>query len=204
MKDGNIIIPKEDGYYIIVDEGTPGWVGWDEINTPYNPDKPDVEYCREKIRWDILDEGIVLHVWAHSNEVRDHIIMKVKHLITQAKMNDYRFCTKYQPSNGECITTMKSCDAPLKQTVDSIENRCPYPQVTDPADPNYRDPKTYFEMTGIRLENLILRGQSTADQLGITPPIYHTTLSYDYIRDEYMVLETVPYTDFSVDIKEKE
>lgn len=169
-------------------------------NPYYDPDNPNDQYCTQKIRWDVYEESIALHVWSKTNKIRDRMVRQIRELIARAKMNDYHFCDKYDPSTSICATTGVACDAPLKQTPSSVENRCPYPDITDPNDSHYRDPGAWFIQTGIRMENLEWKGKSSADQLGMVPPIHHTTINFDYIRDEFLVLDTTPFYDFKVNM----
>jgi hypothetical protein len=169
----------------------------------YDPSDPNEEYAKQRIRWDVYDESIVIHVWATTNELRDHIVRNVKDIITSSKECFYPFCDKYNTITGVCSTTSNQCDAPSGLTFDSIENRCPYPDITDPNDPNYRNPSTYYTDAGIRVESVDVKGETTADQLGIVPPIHHSTIPFTYIRDAQLIINSSPLLNLDLELEDQ-
>jgi hypothetical protein len=164
----------------------------------YDPSNPDLEYVTKKVRWDVYEDSMSLHIWATTNEIRDHLVMQVNEIITRAKMHNYQYCSRYNPTTMICSTTQQPCDAPSRETAHSIEGRCPYPDIVDPYSPHYRDPKNYFQETGIRVESLISRGATNIDQLDLVPEVYHTAVNFDYTLDKETVVDISPLLNVTV------
>lgn len=164
----------------------------------YDPDNPDMMYVTRKVRWDVYEDSVSLHVWAKTNEIRDHLVMQVDKIVTEAKMHHYQYCSKYNHITGVCITTEQQCDAVSRDGVHSIEGRCPYPDIVDPESPHYRNPRTYFQETGIRVESLISRGATNVDQLDLVPEVYHTAINFDYTLDKETVVDVSPLLNVTV------
>ena len=168
----------------------------------YDPENPDLKVVTQKVRWDVYEDSFSLHVWAKTDEVRDHLVMQINEIITSAKMHNYEYCTQYDRITGICNTTKGECDAPLKETAHSIEGRCPYPDIVDKKSPDYRNPQTYFHETGIRVESLISRGAVNVDQPGFTPEVYHTSINFDYTMDKETVVDVSPLLYVTVNKKD--
>jgi hypothetical protein len=124
----------------------------------------------------------------------------VDDIMENVLMGNYQYCDKYNPTTQLCSTTSKKCDAIIIKNVYGTEGLCPYLDITDSSDPDYRNPSNYFVISGIRDESVKLRTKAKVDQLNFTPPIYHSNLTFDYIRDTYLILNTVPFTTFNVDV----
>jgi hypothetical protein len=182
---------KSTFYYYRKTKLNPGDVG-------YDPSNPDLQIVTRKVRWDVYEDSVSLHVWAKTNEVRDHIVMQVNEIITQAKMHHYKYCSRYNPTTGICSTTGQQCDASSRETAHSIEGRCPYPDIVDPESPQYRNPMSYFQETGIRIESLISRGATNVDQLDMVPEVYHTAVNFDYTMDKETIVDVSPLLDVTV------
>jgi len=165
----------------------------------YNPLNPDEQYATEKILVKRSKKVITLHAWSHDPELREHMVEQCQKHLEKATLCFYQYCVRLQ-SDGTCTTTNEDCDAPLKLTPHSVEGRCPYPDVTDEDDVNYRNPQTYFELLGIPIEFFRLRGDEDIDELTLTPPIYHTAIPIDYIQENRTVIETAPLGDVDVNI----
>lgn len=165
----------------------------------YDPENPDEQCATEKIQVKRSRKVITLHIWSHDAELREHMVEQaIKHL-DKAGLGCYQYCTRLD-SDGICQTTDEDCDAPLKLTLYSVEGRCPYPDVTDEEDVNYRNPQSYFELLGVPVEFFKLRGDEDIDELTLNPVVYHTAIPIDYIQENRLVIETAPVGEVDVDI----
>lgn len=170
-------------------------------NPYYDPTNPGRQYAAQKVRWSVYKESIEVHIWSHYNRYRDHVVTSiVDDIMENVLMGNYQYCDKYNPTTQLCSTTSKKCDAIIIKNVYGTEGLCPYLDITDSSDPDYRNPSNYFVISGIRDESVKLRTKAKVDQLNFTPPIYHSNLTFDYIRDTYLILNTVPFTTFNVDV----
>lgn len=137
----------------------------------------------QKVRWDYYKLAISTHAWSYrSSEERDYIINELERVVREAKLCYYQYCGNYDINTHICSTTGEVCDAYSMDVngTPSVEFRCPYPYITDPGSPYYRNPRSWFSITRIFSETFQPRGGNVADEMSITPPAYHKYIIWDY------------------------
>lgn len=160
--------------------------------------KPGETDTYQRVRIDKYKKAIGTHAWSQeSTEERDYIISELERVVREAKEGYYHYCVNYNHITGECTTTKKTCDAADKDGIvntQTLEKRCPYPNITDSTSPDYRNPQTWFKQLGINTETFTPRADNVADELQITPVVYHKYIVWDYEEYVRTVVDTGTFT----------
>lgn len=166
----------------------------------YDPAHPNELYITERVLHTVLYGAISLHIWGNNTPQKDSLIYQVRLAIKKIFMGDYSQCTNYD--NGNCKTTGKTCDAISVKNAYGISNMCPYLDVIDINDPNYRNPDDAFgehNMHGFEIGH-----PQDLDELGVVPEVYHSSILITYYRDEEYVTPTAPYCEYQEGTEEVE
>jgi len=153
----------------------------------YNPDNNTKTLVEERER------TMTLHFWANNIDEKDFIVARTRELITRAEMGDYHTCVNYDPTTTMCATSKGVCDAITFVNAYSMEGKCPFMEVTDPGDANYRNPDTPYHQNNI--VHVRMRTRQNADQLTIYPEMYYSFFTIEHMLMEKTVISSAPFKD---------
>lgn len=159
----------------------------DEEHDYYDSDNPDEGYLQSIKVLQPAKKVLSLHFWANTPEERDCIFHQAKERIREALLFNYHYCYNYV--DGNCATTENTCDATVIDNRFSVQYKCPYSDISDPDDPLYRNPSTWFNFTGVQPESVMLRGEQYLEDTEMIPEIYRVVQDVDLILN---VVQTIP------------
>jgi hypothetical protein len=155
----------------------------------YNPNNPDDLYVQKLQRRRDQKGSMDIHVWANRSSDRDSVIKQIITVIDEAVMFNYKYCMNYNKTTTICKTTTNPCDALTNKNAYGVQGKCPFANITDPTDPNYRGPATYFDPGNINIFLIAVRSEQNVDDLSTMPETYHSVLPVDF---EVTIVNEVP------------
>lgn len=155
----------------------------------YDPTNPDELYVQKLQRRRDQKASIDIHIWANTSSERDNVIKQIMEIIAEAVMFNYKYCMNYDTPTTVCSTTKNPCDAITNKNAYGIQGKCPFANITDAEDPNYRGPATYFDPGNINIFLIAVRSEQNVDDLSTIPETYHSVLPIDF---EVTIVNEVP------------
>lgn len=147
----------------------------------YDPNNPGELYNVASQRRTDQKSVMDIHIWAKVSSDRDMIVRQIITILNEAVMFNYKYCVNLNTTSNICSTTNETCDAIGNTNRFGIQGKCPYADITDPTNPNYRNPSTYFDMGSISPFLVAVRGEQNVDDLSTVRETYHSVLPVDYI-----------------------
>ena len=145
----------------------------------YDPKNPNDLY-NTKVQRRTDQKGVMdIHIWAESSSDRDSIVRQIITILNESLMFNYKYCVNLSPLNI-CSTTNETCDAIGNTGRFGIQGKCPYCDIQDPTDSNYRNPSTYYDLGSISPFLVAVRGEQNVDDLSTIRETYHSVLQVDY------------------------
>lgn len=171
----------------------------DEDHPYYDEENPDEKYLQTRRIKTPSTKVLSLHGWAKSAVGRDSIFEQMKACIREALSFNYKYCANFK--EGKCSTTDEDCDATTVVNRFSISGKCPYLDVTDEDDVNYRNPSTYFELCGVRM-NLKLHGVKFIEETDSVPETYRFIQDITVTVEEVTDIPVAPICEVTVEDEE--
>jgi hypothetical protein len=141
-------------------------------NTYYDPLNPD-ELVNQGIS--IRQEShrqITIRITGATSDDRNSIQNQVESLLFAAKHYQYNACLNYDPLTSECSTTEGECDALTSDNRFAVVGKCPFLDVIDVTDSDYRNPLSVFTLSGIAPNSLRIKPEKPDTLLNISKEIY--------------------------------
>lgn len=157
----------------------------------YDPKHPDELYNTKVFVSETVHAVLNIHIWSNTGEKNSTIVHGIKKCINMALNHHYSYCTNFDNQNI-CSTTGKLCDAIKIKNHLSIRGICPYSEVRDKNDPNYRGPDNVFNQNLIIPDSCKIRPEQNVDDLGASPPVYHTVIPLDLVYEDKTVNDIHP------------
>lgn len=162
----------------------------------YDSNSPDEQYMTRFGIRTTVPGSITLHIWGNDKSEKDSLIYQVRKAIKKAMMNDYYQCSNYDYNTDKCKTINDTCDG-----ISNLGKICPFENVTDVDDSNYRNPSNAFNDNDIH--GLVIQNPQSLDELGVIPEVYHSSILITYKRYEYYMRDTAPLCAFKDDSDEE-
>jgi len=159
----------------------------------YDPEHPKINYIKERILRTSVPGAISLHIWGNDLVQKDSLTWQVRQALRKIFMADYTQCKNFD--DGNCKTTGTTCDA-----IGTVSRICPFSDVTDVLDVNYRGPGDAFSETNVH--DIEINSPTNLDELGVVPEVYHNSILITYIRDEEYVVGTELYCAYIDELDE--
>jgi hypothetical protein len=107
-----------------------------------------------------------------------------------AFMGNYRQCMNYDFKTNICATTGNECDALTVVNTFSYSEMCPYLNIDDITNSNYRNPYDAFYDSRLRAVEVQL--PQSLDEITVVSEVYHSSIMIKYLSDVDFVTPTSP------------
>jgi hypothetical protein len=152
---------------------------------PYHDElKPDEKFVQERIKVMQKPMTTTLIIWAVDRDSRQRIHNQMIDILQMACDFNYSCCVKFNRLDNKCSQTGNQCDA-LNEPKNrySIQGKCPFLDVKDKNDPNFRGPETWMNKLGIFFNMQSVRKEDMTEDLASTPELYRC----DQLIDGYSI-----------------
>lgn len=171
-----------------------------EDNPYFDETNEDEEYVNEYTIRHQEKRRLTINIWAYDTPTRDCIFRQVKNIISLAINGYYGACANY--FEGNCETTGNECDATSEINRFSVQGKCPYLDITDEGDENYRGPENIFSKYGINKDRIFPRSPQFLVDSAVQPALYRVMWDLDIEVQESITYRTIPICAYENDDEE--
>lgn len=158
----------------------------DEDHPYYDEENPDEPYLQEVKEISYTSKTIQLQIWCNERDERDTILYQIKEIFKKLANRHYTTCKNYDPTGTLCTVTDELCDAITSNNRYGVQKKCPFMDIEDPEDANYRNPQSILEKYGIRHTSLNPREPTELLDLNPVPEEWRLAWIIDFvIAEEY-------------------
>lgn len=165
-------------------------------NHPYYDPEEDEEYTTGYVLRSRESKRLTVFGYAPNTNIRDCMFYQCRLLLQLAINGDYRACINYE--SGNCSTTGDICDATEVRNRFSIQGKCPYLDIDDELNPNYRNPINIFNKYGIVRRRIRPRSPQLIVDSGAEPVLYNFAWDIDLELINVVEYSTMPICNYRI------